>query len=213
MNSSLEVRELFTALSKAQGSLKGALKDSNNPFFKSSYADLESCWIACRAVLAEHGLSVIQTMDYENGTDLLVTMLAHSSGQWIQGKLRIVCSKPDAQSMGSAITYSRRYSLAAIVGLTQTDDDGNAASNKSSPNLILPEDPGFENGNREPLHYKIPFGKYREKTIEQIDFKELQDYVLFLENKAKKDNKEITGVVAEFIARADEYICSFENTP
>lgn len=212
MNQSIEVKELFTALAKAQGLLKGALKDSNNPFFKSKYADLESCWAACRLALSENGLSVIQTMDYEVGNDFLITTLAHSSGQWIKGRLRIISSKPDAQGMGSALSYSRRYSLAAIIGLIQTDDDGEYVVGRQS-NSIVPQQPTQEDGNLDPTSYTVTFGKYKQRSLEEIPMQDLKDYVLYLEEKAKKDNKQIVGQVADFIARADEYICSFENQP
>lgn len=209
---STETKELFSALSRAQASLKSAIKDSKNPFFNSSYADLESCWGASRDVLTQNGLSVSQTMDHESGVDFLVTILAHSSGQWIKGKLRLNPVKNDPQSMGSAITYTRRYAFAAIIGLTQTDDDGETASGRGKKSGGIPMDmPTNDDGNTEPTGYRIPFGKFKQRSLEEIGPSELRSYVEYLEKKAKKDNKEITGVVADFIDRAFEYVCSFEN--
>lgn len=133
MNQSENINELATALSKCQGEITPAIKDSNNPFFKSKYADLNSVWSVCREPLSKHGLAVIQTMDKdEAGALVLITTLAHSSGQWIRSKTPIPLLKSDPQAMGSSITYMRRYSLSAIVGIsTDEDDDGEKAMNRN----------------------------------------------------------------------------------
>jgi len=129
MNQSEQINELATALSKAQAEIQPALKDSVNPFFKSKYADLASVWSACKDPLTKNGLSVLQMMDYKDGQLVLLTTLAHASGQWVRSCLPVLSAKQDAQSIGSAITYMRRYSLAALVGVTtDEDDDGNAAT-------------------------------------------------------------------------------------
>lgn len=126
------IAALAAALAKAQGAIKAAVKDSSNPHFKSRYADLASVWEACRRPLSENGLAVIQTTDeVPDGTAvLLVTTLVHASGEWIAGRLRLNPVKPDPQGMGSAITYARRYALAAIVGIAPDDDDGEAAQGR-----------------------------------------------------------------------------------
>ena len=124
-----KIDELATALSKAQGTIKGAAKDAKNPFFKSSYADLTAVWDACRETLSENGLAVIQTTEYRNGHVALITTLAHSGGQWIRGTFPVKPVKDDPQGLGSAMTYARRYSLAAMVGIAPKgeDDDGEGA--------------------------------------------------------------------------------------
>ena len=130
---------LAAALSKAQADITGALKDSSNPFFKSKYADLASCWDACRKQLAANGLSVIQTTRMADQGLVLVTTLAHSSGEWIAGEMPVLMSvqgksgefkEITPQAQGSGITYARRYALAAIVGLAQVDDDAEAAQGR-----------------------------------------------------------------------------------
>lgn len=133
MNQSESIKDLAAALSKAQSQMRGALKDSKNPFFKSNYADLASCTEALREPLSSNGLSVSQTTDFVNGAGIcVVTTLMHSSGQWIRGTLPIMNTKPEPQAVGSAITYARRYSLAAITGLVQVDDDAEAAHGRMS---------------------------------------------------------------------------------
>lgn len=133
MNSSPSVKELATALAIVQGQLTFAKKDSKNPFFKSNYADLESVWEACRSLLSDNGLAIMQFPgDYVDGNMTLTTVMTHSSGEWVAQNMSLPVSKPDAQGAGSAITYMRRYALAAIVGVVQADDDGNSASIKAT---------------------------------------------------------------------------------
>ena len=129
-----QINELAAALSKAQASITGALKDSANPFFKSKYADLASCWDACRKQLTDNGLSVIQTTDIVSDTVVVRTTLAHSSGQWVSGILPVKAKDDGPQAQGSGITYARRYALAAIVGLAQIDDDAEAAQGRTGIN-------------------------------------------------------------------------------
>jgi len=123
-----QTNDLFKALSQAQAEMTGAKKDSENPFFKSKYADLHAVIEAVREPLAKYGLCVTQTIKIaENGYAAVTTTLGHESGQYISGDCPIINTKGDAQGMGSAVTYARRYSLAAICGIAQMDDDGNAA--------------------------------------------------------------------------------------
>lgn len=127
-----QINELAGALAKAQGKITGALKDSANPFFKSKYADLASVWDACRAALSENGIAVIQLTESDDSGVFVITLLAHSSGQWVRSRLRLTPKDTSPQGLGSAITYGRRYALAAAVGVAQVDDDGNAASGRAT---------------------------------------------------------------------------------
>lgn len=122
------IAKLAMALSKAQAKILGAVKDSQNPYFKSNYADLASVIDAIRLPLADNELAYIQTTDTEEAGVTVVTTLAHSSGEWIRGRLTMKPKDLSPQGYGSAITYARRYALASIVGVAQVDDDGNAAS-------------------------------------------------------------------------------------
>lgn len=122
------IAKLADALSKAQAEIKGAVKDSTNPHFGSKYADLEAVWDACRDPLTKNGLAVVQVPVTEGAGVTLVTMLMHTSGEWLRGKFRLNPARTDPQGMGSALTYGRRYALAGFAGVNQTDDDGNASS-------------------------------------------------------------------------------------
>lgn len=122
------IGKLATALSKAQSMMGSAKADSENPFFKSKYADLSSVWEACRKPLGENKLAVVQTLGGNPETVEVITTLIHESGEWIRGTVRLKPVKADPQGVGSAITYGRRYGLTAMLGIVQDDDDGNAAS-------------------------------------------------------------------------------------
>lgn len=128
-----QLNELAKALCRAQGKIKHAVKDSDNPFFKSRYADLTSVWEAIRDAFQAEGLSVSQipTTD-DDGKPALETLLMHSSGQWVSGVVPINPIKNDPQGLGSAITYMRRYALQAIAGVCADDDDGEAAHGRGS---------------------------------------------------------------------------------
>jgi len=137
------IGELAKALCKFQGEIRGYKEDSSNPFFRSQYGDLTSVWAAIREPLTKHGLSVVQTLadpgcmqvpgDAKNVQPIcIVTTLYHTSGEWVKGTLRLVPDKPGPQAAGSAITYARRYSLAAIVGIAPEDDDAENATDHQS---------------------------------------------------------------------------------
>lgn len=131
---SKEIDKLAAALSKAQAQIRSAAKDSVNPHFKSKYADLASVWEACRDPLTSNGLSVVQLPRADGKQVTLFYMLLHSSGQYISGELVLTAVQETPQAIGSAITYARRYTLAALVGIAQDDDDGNASTKSVTKN-------------------------------------------------------------------------------
>ena len=122
-------KELFTALVKAQAEMEVAELSRENPFFKSRYADFTEIVKATRPYLTKYGLSVIQPIITVGDQMLLRTMLCHSSGEYITSEIKINPPKTDVQSLGSYITYVRRYSYVSMVGACtgDEDDDGNKA--------------------------------------------------------------------------------------
>lgn len=133
MTRSENINELAKALSLFQSELKGAQRNADNPFFQMSYADLGAIWESIRAPLGKSGLSVCQTTEILNERLILNTLLMHSSGQWISSQYPIDPPKRDPQGFGSAMSYARRYTLAAIIGAYQKDDDGEAAVRQEPP--------------------------------------------------------------------------------
>jgi len=128
MNLENSTPELFAALAKMQGEVENATKGSLNPHFKSKYADLAEVLNTVRPVLAANGLSVIQSPSFDGAVCHVTTTLAHSSGGYIYGTMSCVPAKMDGQGVGSSTTYLRRYSLAAVCGIAQEDDDGQSAA-------------------------------------------------------------------------------------
>lgn len=125
-----EINELATALAKAQADFEVAGLNKNNPFFKSRYADLMAVVTAARPSLCKHGLSVTQNIiSHVNGETILHTILMHSSGQWLESRMRVLPPKNDVQSMSSYITYLKRVSYSSLIGVVtgDEDDDGESA--------------------------------------------------------------------------------------
>lgn len=187
---------LAEALSKAQSNFQHAKKDANNPFFKSKYADLPAVIDAAKKPLSENGLSVIQPTSLdENGNVSLITLLAHSSGEWIAGCYPIDPVKKDPQGMGSALTYARRYSYSAITGIAaiDEDDDGNAASQgKPQPKQEHKKDAGDL-----PIHPSFKNAAERNQLCRSLDLELLRsddpDYLFEIERK-EDFNRCINGV-------------------
>ena len=128
MQKSESIKNLAAALCKAQGVMGGAVKDKNNPFYKSSYSDMGSVIQAIKEEFATNGLSYTQFPIEDGGRIGVETILMHESGEWMANSFTVNLTKQDAQGAGSAITYARRYALQAIAGIPSEDDDGNAAS-------------------------------------------------------------------------------------
>jgi hypothetical protein len=126
MLTSESLASLAKALSAAQGELTDANKSAFNPGFKSKYADLAEVLQTIRPIAAKNGLAFVQTLSSGEGYVRITTRLLHSSGEWLQGELDVPLTKKDAQGVGSATTYGRRYSIAALFGIAQDDDDAEA---------------------------------------------------------------------------------------
>ena len=120
---------LFVALAAAQAEMTRAAKDTNNPHFKSRYADLASVMDACMGPLNRHGIAVLQMPVTVDGKRYLRTAFVHgASGEREECDTELICAKNDMQGFGSAMTYARRYGLMAMAGVAPDDDDGNAAA-------------------------------------------------------------------------------------
>lgn len=138
------IAKLALALSKAQGAMSGATKDSNNPAFKSKYADLASCWDAIRKPFSDNELAVLQFVRQDDDKRVSIeTQLHHSSGEFVSNVITIPIAAHTAHGVLTAITYARRGGLSALVGIAPEDDDGNTASG------ITPSGPT-------PLHLQRP---------------------------------------------------------
>ena len=140
MKSSELINELANALCNAQSQMGGAVKDSSNPFFKSSYADLTSVIKAIKQPFSDNGLSYTQfPVSNEHGVGVS-TRLMHVSGQWLEMEYTLPTVKKDPQASGSAITYARRYALQSIAGIPTADDDAESAMLRGDDKKKVNED-------------------------------------------------------------------------
>ena len=131
----LTVKELIHALLQAQREIKHATKDAKNPHFKNDYATLESVLDEAKPILNKYDVFLSQVNGKDEYGHFIETRLMHVSGQIHSSKIYLIIDKANMQGLGSAETYGRRYDLAAILGITQKDDDGNfASSNETSWN-------------------------------------------------------------------------------
>lgn len=126
------MEQLAKALASAQAEFGTVPQSGMNPFHKSKYSTIEDYVNAAKPVLAKHGLSISQAPNLLEGQFVLTTILMHQSGEHLTSNQPIFSAKQDAQSMGSAITYARRYAYGAVLGMASGDfdDDGNAAAAK-----------------------------------------------------------------------------------
>lgn len=165
------IAALAAALSKAQGQIEAAKRESSNPYFKSHYADLASVWDVIRQPFSEAGLAVMQfprstriprtvtvkSDDEEvedSGLVEVETVLAHSSGEWVSETLAMPVAKYTAHGVGAAITYGRRYALISFAGVSAEDDDGNGAV--ESPKLTATN--SLRNSTLTELNLVVPQG-------------------------------------------------------
>lgn len=136
------VAKLAAALAKAQGEMGGAVKDAANPAFKSKYATLEAVIDAVKPALSANGIAYVQAPGEvgEAGVPITTVLVHGESGEWMRSTLTVpLGNRRDAQGVGSAISYGRRYSLMSVLGIAAEDDDGNAASEGGNGRSKPPE--------------------------------------------------------------------------
>lgn len=215
MNQSESLAKLAPALVKAQAEMGVALKDSTNPHFRSRYADLTSIITASRDALTKNGIAVVQRSHPNDRGVQIETTLVHSSGEWIgDGGLFLPASKVDPQGFGSAMTYARRYGLAAMLQVVQDDDDGNAASVPAPPQRTAEPSPPAPNKQLERIaqafdaepvtpaaddEYTFSFGKNKGKRISEVD----ESYLKWLLAQPAKPGYEAKHAETHAVYRAE----------
>lgn len=207
---------LAAALCKAQAEIKGAEKDGTNPHYKSDYSTLEAVIKACRDALAKQGLSVSQILDHNERGAALITRLIHTSGQWIQGSCPLILGqRQDMQALGSAITYARRYSLAAIVGVVAEEDDDAEGAIGRSAGVASGQAPAKPIGkapvsNQYPGDFVFDFGKFRGRKVSAIPESDLRSYANYLRDSDSKNPSDRTKAVIETI---ENFLAINEDVP
>jgi hypothetical protein len=220
------MKEIAKALAAAQMEMGKALKQSQNPAFRSKYADLGNVMDACMPSLNKHGIAVVQTMRDES----VVTMFIHESGDILECPVPLILGKRDMQGLGSAVTYARRYGLMSLAGIAPEDDDGNAAAQSPQraqkakvelPPDIEPSLPDFIAWCRDQHGGGQGFGEYVAKTFIALWHKKPSEGQLrnaWDKNKASlewlenHDKAEYGHVVDGFENRMMELTKNFERT-
>lgn len=134
MKTSEQIDKLLPALAKVKANLSTVKKSSNNPFFKSKYADLNAHLDVVEPLLESNGLLLVQptsTVAEGNGNIVSSRIYHTESGQFIEASMKLI-GENDMQKAGSAVTYARRYTLGALLSMQAVDDDGNDASSKTT---------------------------------------------------------------------------------
>lgn len=186
---SASLGKLAEALAKAQADFKAVHKNNENPYFKSRYADLSAILAATQPSLAANGIAVTQFPVIKDKSAGVMTMIVHSSGEWMSNELLLPVAKCDAQGIGSAITYARRYSLGSIVGVAaEVDDDGNAAVENTNGKGSKEAAQAVAQQKIDQLSKKLgqPSQKYTGPTPEEIKETSQANRISDLEDKLKK---------------------------
>jgi len=171
----------------------------NTEAHRYKYAPMDVVLAATEPSLAKNGIFISQHLG-GSGADVEVeTIIMHESGQFLRSSISKPLAKVDAQTTGSMVTYLRRYSYLAVLGLAQEDDDG-LATTRQEPTKSL------SNIDLSPGGYVVTFGKWNGKPLSSIPSHELESYVNFIEDSAAKDSKKVTGPALEFCNAVDVYL-------
>lgn len=198
------MKSIATALASAQINMGKALKQANNPHFRSKYADLGSVMDACLPALNDHGIAVIQPTGEDETGRYVETILIHGeSGELLSCRVPLIVSKNDMQGYGSAVTYARRYGLMAMAGIAPEDDDGNAAA-KAAPKQEPPKPISadqFQEMNDlifDTATDETKFCAYwKVEELEQMNAKQAADAIAMLKKKKAQAPKEDDNGTAE----------------
>lgn len=181
MRNSESIENIAKAFCEAQAEIGGAVKSAENPFFSSSYANLESVIKTLKPTLIKYGLSFIQLPHSDDRGVGVLTRILHSSGEWFEHSFTLPLAKADPQAAGSAITYARRYALQSAFGIPSVDDDGEAAMFRIASNReikTLSELLVTKNRDEEALLRKI---KSKHQSIKDLSSAEALKAIRLLE--------------------------------
>lgn len=192
MDKSEEIDKLAIALAKFQGSLEQPslssevkVRTKTGGEYKFKYADLSECKRAAKQPLADNELSVCQLIEDDYS---IRTILLHSSGQWISSKVRMPSNTADAQSIGSAITYAKRYAFCAILGIVADDDeDANIASGNTAQKEPPKEPP--KELPKKTANSRVKKELTRDHLNNEIAMKSISEWLYNKEKIAKESNQ------------------------
>lgn len=211
MQTSPEIAELAAALVKANEDFPAVVKDASNPHFGSRYASLGAIVDAVRPVLAQHGITIVQSGGQADDAGAeVVTRLLHRSGQWIETVVRMPLGKSNAQGAGSALTYGRRYGLSAALNIVaDDDDDGNAAS--ATKTDARPERKPTPPTPSAGASFAMPFGKSKGTPLSALETDGLKGALEWAESKDKFTEFQVAARAE--LARRDPVYAGMHEPP
>jgi hypothetical protein len=140
VKTSEQLDKIIPALMTVKSKLQAVTKGANNPFFKSKYADLNTYLDEVEPLLAENELVLFQPVRVGDlGANIVASVIMHKSGQFVSSEMNVASQNLDAQKLGAAVTYFRRYTLGALLAMKAEDDDGNVASGKTTERKAAPQ--------------------------------------------------------------------------
>lgn len=193
------MKQIAQSLLEAQKKIRNAQKDAKNPHFRSDYATLESVIGAVKEIANEQGILIVQgTGSDELGQYVNTTLIHAESGESMSSKTYLILDKSTMQGLGSAITYARRYGVAAMFFIGQSDDDANEASKK--PQQVTPS------------NYRIELtGAHFGKLLQDVPPKDLEAYIIHLEKKSKETKLPLIGKGKLFVEMATAFLNQGED--
>jgi uncharacterized protein (DUF3820 family) len=210
IKTSEKTNELFAAFVKMQAELSGVKKTANNPFFKSKYATLEDTINAAKGPLDNNGLAISQMLSKTaEGDTSLVTLLVHTSGQFISSETILpVSKKNDAQAAGSSITYFRRYAWQAALGMSVEDDDGNSASKHvNAAKKAFGGNKQYEQSGASVDEFIIPVGKSKGTKLTDMPLDQAEAFLNWIDGQGN-----VTGPLARTKEMLELYISANSNS-
>lgn len=208
MRTSEQIDQLATALAAAQAEMKNARLNKTNPHFKSRYADLAEIRDTVTPALAKHGIAAVHGMDAAENGLAVVTRLIHKSGQWIESRFPVAYDKP--QTMGSAITYGRRYNLSALSNIAADDDDDANTANDRKPAFAKPGSVHPDRAKSEPdtagINGSAGVSKGKSKGLYETLIKEMEQAktVEALKESLKLRRADVEALPEEWMVHFDE---------
>jgi hypothetical protein len=203
MNTDKATPELFAALAKAQAEVENATKGSTNPHFKSKYADLAEVLNTVRPTFAKHGLSLLQSTGFEGSLVSVETVIGHEGGGFISSIASCVPAKSDAQGIGAATTYLRRYGLAAMTGVAQEDDDGQSAAHAREPEPVRAREPEPVQARKSSAQAKRE-GEWQAFTSEVDACQSLEEIELLVVSRAWQES--VRALPRAWVQQLQDYV-------
>lgn len=207
MNHSESIAKIAAALAAFQSEVKDPARDGENPHFRSKYVQLDGLLAAVRPILSKHGLSVMQSTGGDGQDISVTTEIMHTSGEWIRTDALILKAvKADPQGAGSAVTYGRRYSLSAALGVAwDDDDDGNAAS--APPKSKVKSAPKATKND----HLKAVAEAAKKQHVKNEEIKEIMQEVYGKATSAELSDDEAADFAKNFVAYAVQWMAKKSN--